>query len=56
MILGPRAGLSIMRENCSSFCYREAAIRGRYAIKLMKGHQWRSLAAGFSPVRPPPGL
>lgn len=42
MMLGQRAGLSILRENATSLCYREAAIRGRYRVKLMGGHDTTS--------------
>ncbi len=42
MTLGQRAGLSILRENASSLRYREAAVRGRYRVKLMEKHLWRT--------------
>lgn len=42
IVLGQRVGLSILRENCTSLCYRESAIRGRYGIRLMEPHLWRT--------------
>lgn len=42
IVLGHRVGLSILRENCASLCYRESAIRGRYGIRLMEQHLWRT--------------
>ncbi len=42
IVLGHRAGLSILRENSDNLCYREAAIRGRYGIRLMEKHLWRT--------------
>jgi len=40
--LGRRAGLSLLRENAASLRYREAAVRGRYRVKLMEKHLWRT--------------
>ncbi len=56
MILGQRAGLSMLRENSPSLCYRQAAIRGRYAIKGMEKHTWHGSASPPPSAEGPPIL